>query len=333
LIGINISLEKWRKMSSLVPLSPSDNLPALPAEDVERAADYAKQAAAFNTRRGYRADFDAFTSWCAARGVSPLPATPETVAGFLASQAEAGFAAATIGRRISAISYAHRLAGHETPTNSTIVKTTLKGIRRTIGGAPNKKAPAVAEIMRNMAAAVPPGTGGARDRALLLLGFGGAFRRSELIGLDVADLQFEEAGLKVTIRHSKTDQESMGQTIAIARGNTACPVKAVRDWLDVAGITEGPLFRAVDKAGKVASKRLTGKTVNVLVKDYAKRIGLDPKTLSAHSLRSGFLTSAAKQGASVWKLQEVSRHKSIQVLSGYVRDAKLFEDHAGANLL
>jgi site-specific recombinase XerD len=251
----------------------------------------------------------------------------------LASQAEAGHAAATIGRRISAISYAHRLAGHETPTNSNIVKTTVKGIRRTIGAAPNKKAPAVSEIMLSMVDTVPAGIRGARDKALLLLGFGGAFRRSELIGLDVADLQFEEAGLKVTIRHSKTDQESFGQTIAIARGHTACPVQSVRDWLDAAGITEGPLFRPVDKAGNVADTRLTGKSVNVLIKDYATRIGLDPKTLSAHSMRSGFLTSAARRGASVWKMQEVSRHKSIDVLSGYIRDAKLFEDHAGSGLL
>jgi site-specific recombinase XerD len=320
-------------MGTSLTVQGFDNVPALPAEDIERAADYAKQAAALNTRRGYRADFEAFRSWCAARGVSPLPATPETVAGFLAAQAEAGRASATIGRRISAISYAHRLAGHGTLTSSNIVKITLKGIRRTIGAAPAKKAPAVAEIMRSMADVIPPGTGGARDRALLLLGFGGAFRRSELIGLDVADLQFEEAGLRVTIRHTKTDQEAVGQTIAIARGAAACPVEAVRDWLQAAGITEGPVFRPVDKAGNVAATRLTGKSVNVLVKDYAKHIGVDPKTLSAHSLRSGFLTSAARRGASVWNMQEVSRHKSIDVLSGYIRDAKLFESHAGSGLL
>jgi site-specific recombinase XerD len=319
-------------MSALL-LSPSENLPALPAGDVERVADYAKQAAAFNTRRGYRADFDAFQTWCAARAVSALPATPETVAGFLASQAETGFAVATIGRRISAISYAHRLAGHETPTNHTIVKTTLKGIRRTIGAAPAKKAPAVAEIMQAMARAAPAGVRGARDRAPLLLGFGGAFRRSELISLDVADLEFVHDGLRVTIRHSKTDQESLGQTIAIARGHTACPVEAVKEWLTVAQIAEGPVFRPVDKAGKIAATRLTGKSVNVPVKSYAARAGLDPKTLSAHSLRSGFLTSAARRGASVWKMREVSRHKSIDVLSGYIRDAKLFEDHAGSGLL
>jgi site-specific recombinase XerD len=317
-------------MGTSLTIQGSDGVPALPAEDVERISP---NKPPHTTQAGYKSDFETFRAWCASRGVSHLPASPETVAGYLASQAEAGHAAATIGRRISAISFAHRLAGHETPTNANIVKITVKGIRRTIGAAPAKKAPAVAEIMRSMADVIPPGTGGARDRALLLLGFGGAFRRSELIGLDVADLQFEEAGLKVTIRHSKTDQESVGQTIAIARGDTACPVQAVRDWLHAAGITEGPVFRPVDKAGNVAATRLTGKSVNVLVKDYAKRIGLDPKTLSAHSLRSGFLTSAARKGASVWKMQEVSRHKSIDVLSGYIRDAKLFEGHAGSGLL
>jgi site-specific recombinase XerD len=180
-----------------------DNVPALPTEDVERVSDFAKQATAYNTRRGYKADFAAFQSWCASRNVSALPAAPETVAGFLASQAEVGFTTATIGRRISAISFAHRLANHETPTSANIVKITLKGIRRSIGGAPNKKAAAVSEIVLAMVGAVSPGIRGARDRALLLLGFGGAFRRSELIGLDVSDLTFEEAGLRVTIRHSK----------------------------------------------------------------------------------------------------------------------------------
>jgi site-specific recombinase XerD len=322
--------------NTLVPVSGFDNhVPALPSEDLESAHDFAKEATAYNTKRGYRADFAAFQSWCSARDVNALPAAPETVAAFLAAEAKAGRAAATIGRRVSGIAFAHRLAGHETPTNNTAVKITLKGIRRTIGTAPNKKAPAVAEILRDMVNAIPPGIRGARDRALLLLGFGGAFRRQELVNLNVADLAFEEAGLKVTIRHSKTDQESRGATIAIARGQTVCPVQAVRDWLDAAGITEGPIFRPISngKAARVGSTRLTGKSLNVILKGHAAAAGLDVKSLSPHSLRSGFLTSAARRGASVWKMQEVSRHASIQVLSGYVRDAKLFESHAGEGLL
>jgi site-specific recombinase XerD len=187
--------------------------------------------------------------------------------------------------------------------------------------------------MRDMAHAAPAGLKGLRDRALLLLGFGGAFRRSELVALDVADLEQTESGLRVTIRRSKTDQEGIGTTIAIVRGGVCCPVKALRAWLDAAGITEGAVFRPLRKGGKVQNHRLTSKSVCDLVKAYADRVGLDGDAFSAHSLRSGFLTSAARRGASVFKMRDVSRHKSMDVLQAYVRDADMFRDHAGAGLL
>jgi integrase len=184
-----------------------------------------------------------------------------------------------------------------------------------------------------MARAAPEDIRGLRDRALLLLGFGGAFRRSELVALDVSDLAETDDGLRVRIRRSKTDQEGHGETIAIVRGEVACPVKALRAWLDAAGITEGPVFRSIRKGGHVTRYRLTSKSVCDLVKSYAARIGLDASTYGAHSLRSGFLTSAARRGASVWKLKEVSRHRSTDTLAGYVRDADLFHNHAGNGLL
>jgi site-specific recombinase XerD len=167
-----------------------------------------------------------------------------------------------------------------------------------------------------------------RDRALLLLGFAGAFRRSELVALDV-DLEETETGLLVTIRGSKTDQERAGATIAIARGDIACPLKALREWLDAAGA----IFRPIDKAGTVRASRLTCRSVANIVKAYAGRAGFDASTFSGHSLRSGFLTSAAGKGASIFKMMDVSRHKSVDTLRGYVRDAELFKDHAGAGLL
>jgi integrase len=184
-----------------------------------------------------------------------------------------------------------------------------------------------------MARAAPERIKGLRDRALLLLGFGGAFRRSELVALDVADIEETDEGLRVTIRRSKTDQEGMGVTIAIARGGAYCPVRAVRAWLDAAGITEGPVFRPVRKGGKVRDQRLSAKSVCDLVKAYADQVGLDGAAFGAHSLRSGFLTSAARRGASIFKMRDVSRHKSMDVLQTYVRDADLFRDHAGAGLL
>jgi len=310
-------------------------LPSLPVEDIERAADFARLDKSPATRAAYRSDFRIFTTWCTARGVCPLPASAETVAGFLAAQAEAGHAASTISRRGAAIRYAHKLAGHEPPGNSETVKATLSGIRRTIGTAPrNRKAPAVSEIMHKISRAAALDPKGLRDRALLLLGFGGAFRRSELVALDIEDLEFTDDGLRVTIRRSKTDQEGAGVTIAIVKGHAAtCPVRALMEWLAAAKIEEGPIFRPVRKGGHIGTARLKAKAVCVLMKQYAGMIGLDRKAYGAHSLRSGFLTSAARRGASVFKMRDVSRHKSMDVLQSYVRDADLFRDHAGAGLL
>jgi len=201
------------------------------------------------------------------------------------------------------------------------------------GRGASPQGPATAEIARDMARAAPDRLKGLRDRALLLLGFGGAFRRSELVALDVADLEETEDGLRVTIRRSKTDQEVQGVTIAIIRGGAYCPIKALRAWLDAAAITDGPVFRPVRKGGKVRDQRLSAKSVCDLVKAYAGQVGLDVAAFGAHSLRSGFLTSAARRGASVFKMRDVSRHKSMDVLQSYVRDADLFRDHAGAGLL
>jgi site-specific recombinase XerD len=184
-----------------------------------------------------------------------------------------------------------------------------------------------------MVALAPPGLKGLRDRALLLLGFAGAFRRSELVALDVADIAETEAGLLVTIRRSKTDQDGEGVTIAVPRGDVACPARALREWLDAAGIEAGPIFKPINKAGTVSGERLTDRSVANIVKAYAGRAGFDANLFSGHSLRSGFLTSAADKGASIFKMMDVSRHKSVDTLRGYVRDAELFKDHAGAGLL
>jgi integrase len=187
--------------------------------------------------------------------------------------------------------------------------------------------------MLGMVATAPDKLAGLRDRALLLVGFGGALRRSELVALDVADIAETETGLLVTIRGSKTDQERAGTTIAIARGDVACPAKALREWLDAARIESGPIFRPIDKGGTVRAFRLACRSVANIVKAYAARAGFDASTFSGHSLRAGFLTSAAGKGASIFKMMDVSRHKSVDTLRGYVRDSELFKDHAGAGLL
>jgi site-specific recombinase XerD len=307
-------------------------VPALLASDLDRAVELARQEKAKATRRAYGSDFEIFRAWCADRDINSLPATPESVAAFLANEVERGIRPSTIGRRVASICYAHKLAGHPVPTDDERVKATVRGIRRTQGTAARKKAPATAERVIAMALGTGDGLKGMRDRALLLLGFAGAFRRSELVALDCEDIEVCETGLRIIIRRGKTDQEGQGATIAIVRGSVACPVAALGAWLDAAGITTGPLFRSIRKGGKVGN-RLTDQSVADIVKAHAERVGLDPGLFAGHSLRAGFLTSAAKRGASIFKMMDVSRHRSVDTLRGYVRDAEIFKDHAGAGLL
>lgn len=239
----------------------------------------------------------------------------------------------TVAPRLAAIRYAHKLAGHESPTASEAVKATLRGIKRTKKVTPNRKAPATADKIAAMAAATGDGVRGLRDRALLLLGFAGTFRRFELVALDASDIQFCDGGLRVRIRSSETDQEGEGATITIVPGSFACPVKATRDWLKAARIKTGPIFRPISKTGRVLNRRLSDRTVAEVVKAAARRCGLKAKDFSGHSLRSEFLTSAARRGASIFKMMDASRHKSVETLRNYVRDAELFQDHAGSGLL
>jgi len=311
----------------------AQTLPAALGPDLTAAVDLARAEKALSTRKAYGTDFRLFKTWCDAKGVSSLRASPETVAAFLAAETGNGTKPSTLARRVAAIRFAHKLAGRATPTDSEAVKATLRGIRRTVGTAKIRKAPAVAAKVRAMVGLAPDRLAGLRDRALLLLGFAGAFRRSELVALDVADITETTTGLLVTIRRSKTDQEGEGVTIAIARGDVACPARALREWLDAAGIEAGPIFRPINKAGTVGVQRLTDRSVANIVKVYAELAGFDASLFSGHSLRSGFLTSAAAKGASIFKMMDVSRHKSVDTLRGYVRYAELFKDHAGAGLL
>lgn len=325
---------KSKSTTALVGLQTAPSVLALPVADVEAAASYAKAEKAAATRRAYKTDFSIFQSWCADRGASALPAEPATVAAFLAWEANRQTRPSTIGRRAAAIRYAHKLAGHDIPTDDERVRATMRGIRRAVGSAPTKKTPATSD--RIMAMTPVPGTGllaDLRDRALPLLGFAGAFRRSELVALDIEDIEETKDGLRVMIRRGKTDQEGKGAVIAIVHGTAACPVAAYKAWIEAANISTGPVFRPIAKGGRLQEARLTGRSVAKIVKAHAARIGLDPAGFSGHSLRSGFLTSAAARGASVFKMMDVSRHKSMDTLRGYVRDAELFRDHAGTGLL
>ena len=318
-------------MTAIIPHQNTDLAQRVLAEATK---NYIDQSLSFATRKAYASDVKIFSAWCAIHGLAALPAAPETVALFLADQARAGVAASTLNRRLAAIKCAHEAKGHATPTAHKGVTAALKGIRRTKGVAPTQKKAATADIVKEMVRRCPHTLVGQRDRALLLLGFAGAFRRAELVALTVADLAFEADGLRVTIRQSKTDQEGAGQVIAIPHGSVwFCPVTALKNWLARAGIEQGPIFRAVGKGNRVGNAALSDKSVAKRVKHYAGHIGLDSADFAAHSLRAGFVTSAAEAGASIFKMAEVSRHRSTDVLAGYVRSANLFKDHAGADLL
>ena len=319
--------------TALVPTRSPDLASADLAPDLAAAARFSRAEKAGATRKAYATDYRLFCQWCDPRALCTMPASVETVAAYLAFEAENGCRASTIARRCAAIRYAHKIAGHESPTATESVKATVRGIRRSLGTAPTRKAPATANLVLAMVAGAGSDPKALRDRALALLGFAGAFRRSELVALDVSDLQETEAGLIVTVRRSKTDQEGQGRMVAIVRGSIACPVHAVRNWLDAAKIENGPLFRPVAKGGKIMDGRLSDKQVSRTIKAFAARLGLDDAAFGGHSLRSGFLTSAAARGASIFKMADQSGHKSMDTLRGYVRNAEIFQDHAGTGLL
>ena len=198
----------------------------------------------------------------------------------------------SIQRRINAIAEAHKAVGLESPTHHAMVTNTMKGIRRTKGTAPVQKAPTLTDDIRSMVAATDTGIIGARDRAMVLLGFAGAFRRSELVGLDVEDCTFGKDGLTVTLRRSKTDQDGVGRKVGIPYGSNpeTCPVRTVQAWMEMAGVTSGPLFRSINRHGKLRGGRLSGIDVARVVKKLAVRGGLNPAKYAGHSLRAGHAT-------------------------------------------
>lgn len=321
-------------------------LPALPGEvlplahapvEVAAARRYADASRAAGTRRAYASDWAIFTAWCEARGYTALPAEPAIVALFLAAEADGGRAPATINRRRAAIGYFHRRGGCRPPRATDeggAIDEVVAGIRRTHGVAPKRKRPSTIAILGEMLATIDgDGVRAARDRAVLALGLSGAFRRSELAALDVGDLEFVERGLRITIRHSKADQEGVGAVIAIPEGRAIRPAELVRGWLAASGITEGPLFRRLTRGDEPTDDRVSDRFVARLVQRCAAAAGYRPADYGGHSLRAGFLTEAARSGASIFKMREVSRHKSMQVLADYVRDAELFENHAGERFL
>jgi integrase len=320
---------------ALVPEQPA--LPAILNEKIEQAAAYARAARAGATRRAYESDWAIFTAWCAAHALVALPATPEVVAVFASDQAVGGLNPATIGRRIAAIGHYHRAGGHPAPTalpTAGRLAEVLAGIRAEHGGAKRRKQPADAAALRNMLAAIEgDGLRALRDRAILAVGMAAALRRSEIVALAVDHVALVPEGLRLTIARSKTDRAGAGAVIAIPEGSRIRPKALLLAWMAAAGHDSGPLFRRLSRSDALTADAMSDRAIARLVQHHAAAAGYDPTQFAGHSLRAGFLTEGAAQGATIFKLQEVSRHKSVQVLSDYVRNAELFRDHAGQRFL
>lgn len=317
---------------TLVP-ADQESLDLVPLPAMERVRAYVRASKAANTVRGYQSDWREFCAWCEGERLYPLPALPDTVAAYIADCA-ALLKPGTIQRRLNAIAEAHKAAGIEPPTHAGIVRNTLKGIRRTIGTAPAQKSPVLIEDVRAMLDAVDAGMIGLRDRALILLGFAGAFRRSELVALDAADCAFTRDGLTVHLRRSKTDQDSAGRRVGIPYGANpeTCPVRVLQAWIEEGGVTTGPLFRSINRHGQVQSVRLSSIDVARIVKKLAIRSGLDASKYSGHSLRAGHATSAAIAGASERSIMNQTGHRSVQMVRRYIRDANLFRENSAGKL-
>jgi len=326
------------------PVALLDEVPLTSAE-----AGYVEAARAANTLRGYRSDWREFTAWCTEHGdVNPLPAAPPTVSGYLTALAKRGAKVGTMSRRLSAIKFAHQLRDLPDPTRNARVVAVWEGVRRTHGAPPEQAAPLMPPELFDVLAACPsmrtwrtrgrqpePDLAGARDRALLLVGFVGALRRSELAALTVDRVAEHPNGLVLTLPRSKTNQtgEHVELVVLPRAGNPdRCPVTALTCWRDLAGVVDGPLFRPVGKSNTAGPGRLHPESVNVLVQQAVARTGINPAGYSAHSLRAGFVTYAHLRGASDRAIAHQTRHRSLATLGSYVRVQQAWTDNAATGL-
>ncbi len=317
--------------------APSTRPPAMPrGEDaptpraamaLAKSKAYQDAADAPATLKAYATDWANFNAWCGKHGFISMPATPEVVGAFLAAAGE-GYALPTLRRRVAAIARACRIAGHPLDTKAPAIRETLRGLGRKHGTPPRRSAALTVADMRKLVRACGTTLAGARDRALFLIGFAGALRRSELVGINLADISWTDDGLVLLITRSKTDAEGTGARIGINRGRAVetCPVIALHAWLDEAGITDGPVFRKVNRGGAVEQGRLTSGAVRQILVKRAGQAGI-PSTwaepVSPHGLRAGFVTAAYQNGVPDEAIMGHTRHRSLTSMRTYVRRAKL----------
>lgn len=312
--------------ADLVPAASTDTAIAAVREFIA-----ASQADA--TRRAYRFDWLGFTGWCAADKLTPLPAAPETVARYFAVLAQRGRKVSTIRRAAAAITFVHKRASLPNPCEHSGVKDTLSGIARRIGSAPVKKAALTADLLTKLIRKIAgQELESRRDRALILLGFAAALRRSELVALDVRDIARHPKGALITIRRSKTDQAGEGKTKAVPHGRKLNAIAALDAWLVAARIIEGPIFRGV-RGNRVLPRRLNDRQVARIIQKRCRAVGLDAALFAGHSLRSGFITTAADAGAELTAIKEHAGHAKVETTVGYVQIADAFRNHPGKGFL
>ncbi len=323
-------------------LAAQQVLEARQGASLERLAELeAKIARAYRGARApatldaYRSDFADFSAWCNGVGLDPLPAAPATVAGYLAELAEPADgqpanAVSTIQRRVASISEAHKAAGHPNPCTDPLVKQVLKGIRRQLGVKPanRKQGLTTDDICAIVDSLDTDRVIDLRDRALLLFGYATAMRRSELVALTIDDLEPHPEGLIVHKRRSKTDQEAAGEHVEVAHGDhrETCPVRALRAWIETAGVTDGPVFRSVDRHGRIGPRALSAKAVADVIKKHVTQLGYDPDQFAGHSLRRGFTTQAARNGAPDRTIARTTHHTNARSLKPYLEDPEPFTD-------
>ena len=295
----------------------------------DEAKKHLANSKAKNTKRAYRSDWTQFSEWCEKNGLLELPAEPETLVYYITFLGKT-LKASSIKRKMTAISQRHETAGYTSPTKTALVKGVWDGIQRNIGIKEEGKDALWLHELRQIVEAIPQSQLiGVRNRALLIIGWVGALRRSELVGLNIEDISKTRDGLILHLNKSKTDQNGEGQDVALpyVSNSLTCPGRSLEDWLAASHISEGPLFRRIDRHANILG-RLTSQSVRLIVKDCCKKVGLDPDKYGAHSLRSGFCSTAAKAGKAEHQIMKQTRHKRSDSLQRYIKKANLFDDNA-----
>jgi len=332
----------WFDLETIVSLpAPAASFAAAEAA----AAEYRRAARADNTRRAYRAAVAAFTAWCAAHGRTALPASPETVAAFLAAEAGRGLAVNTLRLRHAGLRYLHLLAGYPPPTASPLVSATFAGIRRAHRRPLRKKTALVLEPLRAALRGIPDTLPGHRDRALILVGFAAALRPAELARLDIAALTRHEDDIALFLPWRKNDQEAQGTMVWLPVGRAdLCPVRALETWLAAAEIVDGPLFRRlwrlppprvrrgvkrklVADRYRIGTNPIGTDSIALVIKKWTGIAGFDGAAFAGHSLRRGAISSGIAQGVHIARLKQFSGHASLKSLEEYVELDELRRHH------